>query len=429
MIKNFNRIWKKVFLWVFVIFLVFIGLIQNLGDLIGAKERILREWREMTISDHFREEPESGKARILVADVRHDENGRYTAEIREMLRRDGKRYLMLGREYSVEDEEGHWEDLAKLLERYKSILLLEGAVSANGKTIRIRMRNRDGTIDKRADIELNGSSSWTEKLSYVIVEGTQELVDNVRVERFTTEDYEELAETVRDALEQSETKNEKLQAKFQLAYLEGDMAFLKKDSDAMLEALEMYEEPLQEYKGEYQEGPIRINRGVAYENVGRMTGDKAFIIEAKKEYLRAEEIFKRYENIEKTLKARTARFRIERQEWFEEAKKGGSRDVSRLIEMRDTLEGTLSLHPDRISGLQGWLSNEERLYIDLLWSAAIRDRKKYEQAKHELARMRDYFWEEVSKRGFDNNPWALSILLCREELQAEELWAQEQIGK
>ena len=97
----------------------------------------------------------------------------------------------------------------------------------------------------------------------------------------------------------------------------------------------MYQEPLQKYEGEYQEGPIRINRGVAYENVGRMTGDRTLLKKAKEEYIRAEEIFEKHENIEKTLKARTARFRIERQEWFEEAMKSGKRDVSRLIAMRN----------------------------------------------------------------------------------------------
>ena len=64
----------------------------------------------------------------------------------------------------------------------------------------------------------------------MIVEGTQELVDNVRVERFAVDEYEELAETVRDALAQSETEEERLEAQFQLAYLEGDIAFLKNDN-------------------------------------------------------------------------------------------------------------------------------------------------------------------------------------------------------
>ena len=428
MIEKIKQNWKKL-TWVRRICVLGISCILTLGAFIGAKDKILKEFSETELSDYWKPDPESGKARVLVADIRHDESGRYTAEIREMLRRDGKRYRMLEREYREEDEVRNWEDLAKLLERHKSILLLEGAVSANGKIIRIRMRNRDGRIDRRADLELSKSSSWTEKLSNMIVEGTQELVDNVRLERFKIEEYEDLAETVRDALAQSETEEERLRAQFQLAYLEGDIAFLKRDTEATLEVLEMYEELLQKSGGEYQEAQIRMNMGIGYENVGRMTGNRTFRIKAKAEYIRAEEIFEKHKNVEKALKARTARFKIERNEWFEEAKKGGVKDISRLIEMRNAIVETLDLHADKVSGLHGWLSNEERLYIDLLWTAAIKNREKYEQAKHELVRMREIFWEEVSKRGFDANPWALSILLCRDEWQAEELWAQGQIVK
>ena len=163
MIEKIKQNWKKL-TGLTGVLLLFVVPILTLDDFIGSIEKRLKQLSETALHDYVRHEPEGGKARVLVADIRHDENGRYTAEIREMLRRDGKRYRMLEREYGEEDEEGNWEDLEQLLERHKSVILLEGSVSANGETIRIRARNRDGSIDKRAEIELNGSSSWDREI-------------------------------------------------------------------------------------------------------------------------------------------------------------------------------------------------------------------------------------------------------------------------
>lgn len=413
--------------WALILFIC--GVIIVLANFMGATEKLSETWSKTFLSDYFRSEPVSGKARVLVAAVRHDENGRYTAEIREMLRREGKRYRMLGREYREEDETGNWVDLENLLERHKSVILLEGSVAADGKTIRIRVRNRDGRIDKRAEIELDNSSSWTEKLSKMIVEGTQELVDSTRAEPRTIEEYEELAGTVRDAITQSDSEEERHRAEFQLAFIEGDIAFLNKDTEGMLKALEGYEKLLEKYEGEHEEGPIRYNIGTAYEIVGGVTGDATYTQKAKEEFKKAEEIYEEYGNIEKALKARTAKFRIERRQWFEEAKKGGEKDLSILTEMSDSISSTLKLHADKITGFQGWLSNEERLYIDLLWAAATKDRAKYERAKDELVKAREYFWEQVKKSGDEKNPWVLSVLAETEEWQAEQLWADEEMGK
>lgn len=404
--------------WIWGLFVALVAAILNLDHLFGAIDRLSTVLENSTLYDYIRPEPEAGKARVLVADVRHDINGRYTAEIKELLRRDGKRYRMLGRVYGEEDETANWRDLENLLERHKSVVLLEGSVSADGKTIRIRMRNRDGRVDKRAEIELNESSPWTEELSKMIIEGTQELVDSIRAEPLTLEEYKELADTIRDALAQSQTEEERLHAEFQLAYIEGDMAVLTGDTERILKSVKGYERILAEYEGAPEEGPIRFNIGTAFEIVGGKIGNER----AKEEFNKAEAIYKKYGNIEKMLKARTARFKIQRREWFENAKKSSENDVSKLIEMSASITRTLSLHANEITGWQGWLSNEERLYIDMLSAAATMDKAKYERTKEDLDKAREYFWEQAKQVGYENNPWVLSILMCREEQQAQELW-------
>ena len=150
---------------------------------------------------------------------------------------------------------------------------------------------------------------------------------------------------------------------------------------------------------------------------------RSFFGKAKDEYAGAARIYERFGDIEKALKAKTARFSIERREWFERASTVGEDDVSRLIEMRDTIERTLSLHGDTISGWQGYMSNQERIYLDLLVAAATRDEAKYESTRSELAAARWRFFNTVSERGGLDNPWVRHVLLANEEWQAEELWA------
>ena len=174
-----------------------------------------------------------------------------------------------------------------------------------------------------------------------------------------------------------------------------------------------------------KKGQLDTTEAQAYEIVGGETGNTTLTQKAKEEFGKAEDIYEVYGNIEKTLKARTARIRIERREWFEDAKKGGEKDVSRLVEMSDSITRTLKLHADEITGLQRWLSNEERLYIDLLWAAATKNRAKYERAKDELIKAREYLWEEVKKSGAEKNPWVLSVFVETEEWQAQALWAEK----
>ena len=84
--------------------------------------------------------------------------------------------------------------------------------------------------------------------------------------------------------------------------------------------------------------------------LGEILEDEEFFDKAKDEYAVAARVFERLGHVEKVLKAKTARFRIERREWFQRAGGIGEDDLSRLIEMRDTIEETLSLHGREISG-------------------------------------------------------------------------------
>ena len=183
--------------------------IMYISDFFSAQDRLITLFKSSVLYDYVREAPVIGRAQILVANIQYDDARRYTAEIREMLRRNGKPYRMLRREYEDEDTEGNLERLAALLNRHRAVLLLEGAVSANGEFIRIRVRNRDGRIDERREIPLDGRSPWTDELGQIVVEATQELIDNMRVDLMTLSEHEELAATIRDALSQSETEEER----------------------------------------------------------------------------------------------------------------------------------------------------------------------------------------------------------------------------
>ena len=113
---------------------------------------------------------------------------------------------------------------------------------------------------------------------------------------------------------------------------------------------------------------------------------------------------------------------------FARATTTGDDDVSRLVAMRDTIDRTLSLYGDTISGWEGYMSNQERLYLDLLIAATTRDVDKYEAIRNELATVRWRFFETVSERGGLDNQWVVHVLLTNEEWQAEELWARDEIG-
>ena len=425
MTEAMTKYWKAIL----AVLALCAGVMLYVANLIDAHHRLLTIVERSALHDYVRDAPVIGRAQILLANVQYDDTGRYTAEIREMLRQHGKPYRMLRREYEDEDAEGNLDRLAALLNRHRSVLLLEGAVSANGESIRIRIRNRDGRIDERRAIELNGQSPWTDDLGRMVVEATQELIDNMRVDLATLAEHEELAATIRDAHGRSETDEEKAQTQFQLAYVESDIAFFNRDAQAMSGVLETYQKLLETHIGEYQEGPLRINIGVAYENLGEMLEDEEFFDKAKDEYAEAARVFERLGHVEKALKAKTARFRIERREWFQRAGRIGEDDLSRLIEMRDTIEKTLSLHGREISGWQGYLSNQERIYIDLLLAAATRDEAKYSTIRSELVAQRRRFLKTVTERGGLDNWWVRHVLLSNEEWQAEELWARGEVQR
>ena len=99
------------------------------ANFFSAQDRLMTLFESSALYDYAREAPAIGRAQILVANVQYDDTGRYTAEIRETLRRDGKPYRMLKREHDDEDTEGNLEHLAALLNRHRAVLLLEGAVS------------------------------------------------------------------------------------------------------------------------------------------------------------------------------------------------------------------------------------------------------------------------------------------------------------
>ena len=237
----------------------------------------------------------------------YDESGRYAAELAHALRDNGTEFRLLHRVYRECRPERDSDQPLILLDRHDSILLLESEVSADGSALRVRLRNRDGSVDVEDRISLPFGSEWSRQIARVVVDATQRLVDTARRNLSEQSERESLLSTVEDALGQVDGSSERVQAEFLRAFVLSDIAWLERDAEATWQVVKWYESILSDVTGLRSEGSVRINLGAAYETLGGWLDRPDLLRKAVVNWKQASVAYERYCVVGKALNLENSR--------------------------------------------------------------------------------------------------------------------------
>lgn len=371
--------------------------------------------KSSTIYDWIRGTADPHEVRILLADLKYDENGSYTGEIERILREDGKQYRKLLRTWEIrgeedrENEEERIKRIMNLLEIHNSEVFIHGEVGATGKEIRLRITMNDGTTEAKT-IEIGKAVgtklTLTNLLDEWLTNAIQARVDSLRLTGARPEEHLIVEQQVDDLLDQLSDEDNKRQARFQAAFMKHETGFLYNDIEKRKKAVEDYVNLLREAHDSHEEGIIRINIAAHFQFEGMRRDSTSDHERAIAEFQKAEKLFAEVADIDRWAKVRNGITVSEWQAYLLDEKV--ERLIRSILRQQQTLEDAgVILSADR-----GWQTNQEGLNAAIL----LAEHKGLEDDVSELAKNleenRDVWWEFVKQSGQTNNPWALAPMMC-----------------
>lgn len=204
--------------------------------------------------DYIRDEADERKIRVLVAELRYDEKGRYRAEIEKILREDRKLYRRLGRVWEPDMNIGESEEKVKedrdkikeLLRTHRSNIFIHGEVGAIGKEIRLTVVKSDGRqTQKIINIENKRADEFAKLIEEWLIDSMQQRTDSLRPRVATVEEHVKTEEQLESLLDQIKGGRGEREARFQLAFVKSELAFWTGDEEKKKESVREYEELLQ----------------------------------------------------------------------------------------------------------------------------------------------------------------------------------------
>ena len=276
---------------------------------------------------------------VLVAKLRNDNEGRYTEDIFQWLKQQGKKYNEWGRSWNTENrDEGYVENLNKALNRTQSLALLEGYVGADGAIVRIWAKG--GKVSE--EINFSGGEHELEKLEnaleMMMSEGMTYEAWLHRARIGDDHEYGRLLERVQQTRRQMTIEKWQNEADFIRAYVENIRADKKGEKEAQQATLGIYKRLLAEVGEEDDRMRILVNLGIAELRTAKQEGSTDAAMMAIRRWQEAEQISASRGKIDEW--ARVRNFQTEAELLIDEIYGDYKGVISALKRQIETLEDT-----------------------------------------------------------------------------------------
>ena len=361
--------------------------------------------------DWLRKDADGSQVRILVATLRGDPNGKFTAELRASLQKNGKRFRELGRAWEPTEEERLDTELerkaiTKLLNEHQSEVLLHGYVGVDGaKILEVPIergqpkRQHLATSQEDFDNLVRGLDSTLATVIQGRIEANKWLIG--RRGRHARLDAQ-----IEDLLAQIQTDEVRSEVSFQSAFAKSKLGFWNQDENLVQESAQIYERLLEESPPARQEAFIRINLGAHYAEQGEKRNDIGLLEKSKEHFAKAESILELLPDVDRWAKVRTLQ---------------SNADIIAYSIDGDTerLDLAIKRQTETLEDATGWLTQarallteQELVGAELLLAYEQKDGARLRHHHRALEENRKVWSEWAKEAGQSRNPWVLALMHC-----------------
>ena len=227
----------------------------------------------------------------MVARLRNDSESRYTEELLEWIKEDGKRYEELGRTWKRQkDIRETQKKLRKFFERTDALVLVEGYVGPEGTVLQLWGKGASVSIEVRFGRSEEGRIAVERKLDAVVVGALQHEATESALRMGENAEYARMKRRLKQIHQEVSNREAKRGVEFTTAYVENIRADKKGSEAKGQRAIRIYKTLLQNPESDNEKAKILMNLGIAEFREARTKGDTEVVRKAIQLWNEAEQL-------------------------------------------------------------------------------------------------------------------------------------------